>query len=313
MRIAVLDDYQDVARGLADWQSAGEPSFFHDHVSEENALVQRLADYEVIVAMRERTPFPRELLERLPKLRLLVTTGMRNRSIDLAAAKARGVAVCGTPGLNTTTAELAWGLILALARQIPREDRELRTGRWQTSVGIGLAGKTLGILGLGSIGQQVARVGAAFGMKLIAWSQNLKQEKANLAGAQRVEREELFAQADVLTIHLVLSERTRGLVGARELALMKRSAMLVNTSRGPIVDEGALAEALKRGAIAGAGIDVYGEEPIPRDHPLLVAPNTVLTPHLGYVTRESYRVYYEGAVEAIRAWQQGAPVRLLQE
>jgi len=313
MRIAVLDDYQDVARGLADWQSAGEPSFFHDHVSEENALVQRLADYEVIVAMRERTPFPRELLERLPKLRLLVTTGMRNRSIDLAAAKARGVAVCGTPGLNTTTAELAWGLILALARQIPREDRELRTGRWQTSVGIGLAGKTLGILGLGSIGQQVARVGAAFGMKLIAWSQNLKQEKANLAGAQRVEREELFAQADVLTIHLVLSERTRGLVGARELALMKRSAMLVNTSRGPIVDEGALAEALKRGAIAGAGIDVYGEEPIPRDHPLLVAPNTVLTPHLGYVTRESYRTYYEGAVEAIRAWQQGAPVRLLQE
>lgn len=313
MRIAVLDDYQDVARGLANWADAGETAFFNEHFPHPDELVQKLKAFEIVVAMRERTPFPRELLERLPKLRLLVTTGMRNRSIDLAAAKARGVAVCGTPGLNTTTAELAWGLILALARQIPREDRELRTGRWQTSVGIGLAGKTLGILGLGSIGQQVARVGAAFGMKLIAWSQNLHQEKARLCGAERVEKDDLFRHADILTIHLVLSERTRGLVGARELALMKRSAMLVNTSRGPIVDEGALAEALKRGVLAGAGIDVYGEEPIPRDHPLLVAPNTVLTPHLGYVTRESYRMYYEGAVEAIRAWQQGAPVRLLQE
>jgi phosphoglycerate dehydrogenase-like enzyme len=262
--------------------------------------------------MRERTPFPRALLEQLPKLRLLVTTGMRNRSIDVAAAKARGVAVCGTPGLNTTTAELTWGLILALARQIPREDRELRTGRWQTTVGLGLAGRTLGILGLGSIGQQVARVGGAFGMKLVAWSQNLTEEKAKAAGAQRVERDALLAEADVLTIHLVLSDRTRGLVGARELELMKPSALLVNTSRGPIVDEQALAEALKRGTLAGAGIDVYGEEPIPRDHPLLIAPNTVLTPHLGYVTRESYRVYYEGAVEAIRAWQDGAPIRLLQ-
>jgi len=313
MRIAVLDDYQDVARGMADWAGVGDVEFFHDHLSRTEDLIERLKAFDVIVAMRERTPFPRALLERLPKLRLLVTTGMRNRSIDVAAAKERGVTVCGTPGLNTTTAELAWGLILALARQIPREDRELRIGRWQTSVGLGLAGKTFGILGLGSIGQQVARIGAAFGMKLIAWSQNLDPEKARLSGAERVEKDDLFRQADILTIHLILSERTRGLVGARELALMKPSALLVNTSRGPIVDEQALAEALKRGTLAGAGIDVYAEEPIPRDHPLLSAPNTVLTPHLGYVTRESYRVYYEGAVEAIRAWQRGAPVRLIQQ
>ena len=307
MRIAVLDDYQDVARGMADWAGVGKVEFFHDHLSRTEDLVERLKTFDVIVAMRERTPFPRALLERLPKLRLLVTTGMRNRSIDVEAAKARGIAVCGTPGLNTTTAELTWGLVLALARQIPREDRELRTGRWQTTVGLGLAGKTLGILGLGSIGQQVARVGAAFGMKLIAWSQNLDAARASAAGAVRVDKEQLFREADILTIHLILSERTRGLVGARELALMKPSALLVNTSRGPIVDERALAEALKRGTLAGAGIDVFGEEPIPRDHALLVAPNTVLTPHLGYVTRESYRVYYEGAVEAIRAWQAGAP------
>ena len=305
MRIAVLDDYQDVARSLADWQSAGAPVFFNTHLSRPE---EKLNDFEVIVAMRERTAFPRALLEKLPNLRLLVTTGMRNRSIDVAAANARGVTVCGTPGVNTNTAELTWGLILALARQIPREDAALRAGHWQTTVGFGLAGKTLGLLGLGSLGQQVARIGAAFGMKCIAWSQNLDPEKSRVGGAERVEKEELFRQADILTIHLVLSERTRGLVGENELALMKRSALLVNTSRGPIVDERALAEALKRGTIAGAAIDVYGEEPIPRDHPLLVAPNTVLTPHLGYVTRENYRLYYEGAVEAIRAWQ---PVRVL--
>ena len=308
MRIAVLDDYQDVARSLADWQSAGAPAFFNTRLSRPE---EKLNDFEVIVAMRERTPFPRALLEKLPNLRLLVTTGMRNRSIDVAAANARGVTVCGTPGVNTNTAELTWGLILALARQIPREDAALRAGHWQTTVGFGLAGKTLGLLGLGSLGQQVARIGAAFGMKCIAWSQNLDPEKSRVGGAERVEKEELFRQADILTIHLVLSERTRGLVGESELALMKRSALLVNTSRGPIVEERALAEALKRGTIAGAAIDVYGEEPVPREHPLLVAPNTVLTPHLGYVTRENYRLYYEGAVEAIRAWQRGAPVRVL--
>jgi phosphoglycerate dehydrogenase-like enzyme len=311
MRIAVLDDYQDVARSLADWQSVGAASFFTGHLSGENQLVEELKDFEIIVAMRERTPFPRALLEKLPNLRLLVTTGMRNRSIDVAAANARGVTVCGTPGVNTNTAELTWGLILALARQIPREDAGVRAGRWQSTVGLGLAGKTLGLLGLGSLGQHVARIGAAFGMKCIAWSQNLDPEKARGGGAERVDKDGLFRGADILSIHLVLSERTRGLVGEGELALMKRTALLVNTSRGPIVDERALAEALKRGTIAGAAIDVYGEEPIPRGHPLLTAPNTVLTPHLGYVTRENYRLYYEGAVEAIRAWQRGAPVRVL--
>jgi phosphoglycerate dehydrogenase-like enzyme len=261
--------------------------------------------------MRERTPFPRALLEKLPRLRLLVTTGMRNASIDLAAARERGVVVCGTPGASGTTGELTWGLIHALFRQIPREDRLVREGKWQTTVGLGLAGKTLGILGLGTIGSQVARVGAAFNMDVIAWSQNLDAERAARAGAKRVERDELLARADVVTIHLVLSERTRGLIGERELARMKPTAFLVNTSRGPIVDERALAAALKKGTIAGAGIDVYDVEPIAPDHPLLCAPNTVLTPHLGYVTREGYSAYFRGAVEGIAAWRRGAPMRVL--
>ena len=236
---------------------------------------------------------------------------MRNASVDLAAARERGVVVCGTPGSAGTTGELTWGLILALFRQIPREDRLVREGKWQTTVGLGLAGKTLGIIGLGTIGSQVAKVGAAFNMEVIAWSQNLDAERAGRAGAKRVERDELLARSDVVTVHLVLSERTRGLIGGRELARMKPTAFLVNTSRGPIVDEAALAEALKKGAIAGAGIDVYDTEPIAPDHPLLSAPNTVLTPHLGYVTRESYSAYFRGAVEDIAAWRRGAPVRVL--
>jgi phosphoglycerate dehydrogenase-like enzyme len=314
MRIAVLDDYQGVAREMADWASLGpdwEVTFFRDHLSAVQELAARLAPFEVVVAMRERTPFPRALLEKLPRLRLLVTTGLRNASIDVAAARERGIVVCGTPGSSGTTGELTWGLVLALFRQIPREDRALREGRWQTTVGIGLAGKTLGIVGLGTIGSQVAKVGAAFGMEVIAWSQNLDAERARCAGAQRVERDELLARSDVVTIHLVLSERTRGLIGARELSLMKPSAFLVNTSRGPIVDEAALAAALEKRTIAGAGIDVYGAEPIAPDHPLLTAPNTVLTPHLGYVTLESYRAYFGGVVEDIAAWRRGAPVRVL--
>ena len=314
MHMAVLDDYQDVARGMADWASLGpdcEVVFFRDHLAELDPLVQRLKNYDVVVAMRERTPFPRALLERLPRLRLLVTTGMRNASIDLAAARERGVVVCGTPGASGTTGELTWGLILALFRQIPREDRSLREGKWQTTVGLGLAGKTLGIIGLGTIGSQVAKVGAAFNMEVIAWSQNLDAERASRAGAKRVERDELLARSDVVTIHLVLSERTRGLIGARELGLMRPTAFLVNTSRGPIVDEAALAAALRKGTIAGAGIDVYDSEPIAPDHPLLAAPNTVLTPHLGYVTRESYSAYFRGALENIAAWRRGAPIRVL--
>jgi phosphoglycerate dehydrogenase-like enzyme len=237
---------------------------------------------------------------------------MRSASIDLAAARERGVVVCGTPGAAGTTGELTWGLILALFRQIPREDRSLREGRWQTTVGLGLAGKTLGIVGLGTIGSQVAKVGAAFNMEVIAWSQNLDAERAGRAGAKRVERDELLARSDVVTIHLVLSERTRGLIGGRELARMKSTAFLVNTSRGPIVDEAALVAALRKGTIAGAGIDVYDNEPIAAaDHPLVAAPNTVLTPHLGYVTRESYTAYFRGAVENIAAWRRGAPMRVL--
>ena len=314
MRIAVLDDYQGVAREMADWASLGadcEVVFFREHFSTLEVLERKLSPFEVVVAMRERTPFPRELLEKLPRLRLLVTTGKRNASIDVAAARSRGVTVCGTPGSSGTTAELTWGLILALLRQIPREDRALRQGRWQTTVGLGLAGKTLGIIGLGNIGSQVAKVGAAFDMEVIAWSQNLDSERASRAGAKRVERDELLARSDVATIHLVLSERSRGLIGARELGLMKPTAFLVNTSRGPIVDEAALAAALAKRTIAGAGIDVYGVEPIAPDHPLLSAPGTVLTPHLGYVTRESYSAYFRGAVEDIAAWRRGAPVRVL--
>ena len=314
MRIAVLDDYQGVAREMADWGSLGadcEPVFFREHFSNLEQLTEKLSRFEVIVAMRERTPFPRVLLEKLPDLRLLVTTGLRNASIDVAAARERGIVVCGTPGAAGTTGELTWGLIHALVRSIPKEDRALREGRWQTTVGIGLAGKTLGIVGLGTIGTQVAKVGTAFNMAVIAWSQNLDGERAAKAGAKRVERDELLAKADVVTIHLVLSDRTRGLIGARELGLMKRSAFLVNTSRGPIVDEAALAAALSKGTIAGAGVDVYNTEPMARDHPLLSAPNTVLTPHLGYVTRESYRAYFAGAVEDIAAWRRGAPIRVL--
>jgi phosphoglycerate dehydrogenase-like enzyme len=315
VRIAVLDDYQGVAREMADWASLGpdcEVVSFRDHLAEADALRGRLQDFEVVVAMRERTPFPRALLEKLPRLRLLVTTGMRNRSIDVAAARERGVTVCGTPSSSGTTGELAWGLILSLFRSIPQEDRALREGKWQTTVGLGLAGKTLGIVGLGNIGSQVARIGTAFNMEVIAWSQNLDAERARKAGAQRVERDELLARSDVVTIHLILSERTRGLIGARELALMKPTAFLVNTSRGPIVDEAALVEELAKGTIGGAGVDVYGVEPIGSDHPLLHAPNTVLTPHLGYVTRESYRAYFGGAVEDIAAWRRGAPVRVLE-
>ncbi|HEY1368090.1 MAG TPA: D-2-hydroxyacid dehydrogenase family protein [Gaiellaceae bacterium] len=306
LRIAVLDDYQDVARRFAEWPDG--TVFFHEPLADPAEAVQ---DFDVVVAMRERTAFPAALLERLPRLRLLVTTGMRNASIDLDAARAGGITVCGTEALGHPTAELAWGLILAVARRIPQEDAALRAGRWQTTVGLGLRGLTLGVLGLGRLGSHVAAFGNAFGMRVTAWSQNLTAERAAEGGAALVERDALFREADVLTIHLVLSERTRGLVGARELSLMKPTALLVNTSRGPIVDEAALAAALRDGTIAGAAVDVYDREPVPPDHPLLDAPNTVLTPHLGYVTEENYAVFYGQAVEDIAAYAAGAPVRVL--
>jgi phosphoglycerate dehydrogenase-like enzyme len=312
-RIAVLDDYQRVAHRFADWSrlAAHEVTFFHEPLGDLDAVARVLEPFEIIAAMRERTPFPAELFLRLPDLQLLVTTGMRNASIDLAAAARHEVTVCGTEALGSPTAELAWALILAVARRIPQEDRGMREGGWQSTVGVGLEGKTLGIVGLGRLGSAVARVGTAFGMRLVAWSENLTAERAAECGAELVARDELLRSADVVTIHLVLGDRTRGLIDAHELALMKPTALLVNTSRGPIVDEAALLAALESGAIAGAGLDVYDREPLPADHPLRRAPNTVLTPHLGYVTEETYRRFYGQTVEDIEAFLAGRPVRVL--
>ena len=313
-RVAILDDYQNVARRMADWASlpAGtEVVVFADHLSGTDAIAKRLADFDAVVAMRERTPFPRALLERLPKLKLLVTTGMRNASIDVAAAIERGVTVCGTAGLPYPTAELTWGLILGLVRRIPTEDRATREGRWQVSCGLGLNGKTLGVIGLGGLGSRVAKIGRAFEMDVIAWSQNLTAARATELGATLVTKDELLARSDVVSVHLVLGDRTRGLLGARELARMKPTAYLVNTSRGPIVYEAALVDAVRKGTIAGAGLDVYDEEPLPLDHPLRNLPNTVITPHLGYVTEEGYKIFYGHALEDVKGWLAGQPVRVL--
>jgi phosphoglycerate dehydrogenase-like enzyme len=313
-RVALLDDYQGVALRMADWKSlpAGtDVVAFPDHLADESALAARLADFDIVMAMRERTPFTRSLLERLPKLRLLITAGMRNASIDMKAAAERGVLVSGTSGLPYPTAELAWGLILGLMRRIPAEDRATREGRWQTSLGLGLNGKTLGVLGLGTLGSRVARVGRAFEMTVLAWSQNLTAARAEEVGATLVAKDELLGRSDIVSIHLVLSERTRGLLGARELGLMKRTAYLVNTSRGPIVDEAALVRALRDGTIAGAGLDVFEPEPLPADHAFRSLPNIVVTPHLGYVTEETYRVFYGHALEDVQAFLRGAPVRVL--
>jgi phosphoglycerate dehydrogenase-like enzyme len=313
-RVAILDDYQNVARRMAEWTSlpaGNEVVVFADHLSGTDAVAKRLADFDAVVAMRERTPFPRALLERLPKLKLLVTTGMRNASIDVAAAIERGVTVCGTAGLPYPTAELTWGLILGLFRRIPTEDRATREGRWQVSCGLGLNGKTLGVIGLGGLGSRVAKIGRAFEMDVIAWSQNLTAARAGEVGATLVTKDELLARSDVVSIHLVLSDRTRGLLGARELARMKPTAYLVNTSRGPIVDEAALVDAVRKGTIAGAGLDVYDEEPLPLDHPLRNLPSTVITPHLGYVTEEGYKIFYGHALDDVKGWLSGQPVRVL--
>ena len=316
MRVAILDDYQGVALRMADWQSlhpAAQMQVFADHVDDIDTLAKRLHTFECIVMMRERTPFPRALIEKLPNLRLLVTPGMRNASVDVAAATERGVQVCGTDMLPYPTAELAWGLIIALVRHIPREDRAVREGRWQTTLGVGLKGKTLGLVGLGRLGAQVAKVGKAFGMEIIAWSQNLTAERAADAGASLVTKDELFARADVVSIHLVLSERTRELIGAAEFARMKPTAFFVNTSRGPIVDEAALLATLRARRIAGAALDVFEPEPLTKDHPFLALDNAVITPHLGYVTEENYRQAYGQAVEDIRAFFDGKVLRGLNQ
>lgn len=311
-RLAILDDYQDVTLGLGPWERLPglQKTVFRDTIVEQDALVARLAPFDAILAMRERTPFPRALIERLPRLKLLITTGERNRGIDAAACAERGVAFCGTPSFGAPTVDLTWGLILALARRIPEQVAALHAGQWQTRIGVGLEGRTLGIAGLGKLGTKVAKVGQALGMQVIAWSTNLTAEAAAAVGATRVEKHELFARADVVSLHLILSDRSRGIVGAAEIGAMKPGAMLVNTSRGPLVDQPALLQALHAGRIQ-AGIDVYDIEPLPAEHPLLAAPNTVLTPHLGYVTEENYRAYFSGAVEAIEAFQAGAPIRVI--
>ncbi len=314
-RIAILDDYQDVAFGLADWASLGadvEAIAFQDHVADRDRLAARLADFDVVVLMRERTAFDAATIARLPKLKLITTVGMANAAIDLAAAGARGIVVCGTePKHANGTPALTWALILAATRDLPAQVASVRAGGWQLGIGRDTAGAVLGVLGLGKIGQAVAKVGLAFGMPVIAWSQNLTAEAAAAHGVTRVEKDELFAQADVLTLHLRLSARTRQIVGARELALMKPSALLVNTSRGPLVDEAALVQALQARRIGGAALDVYDAEPLPAAHPLRSLPNVVATPHIGYVTQHTYADAYPQIVEAIRAWRAGAALRVL--
>lgn len=314
MRVAVLDDYQGVALEMADWSTLPRETqvqVFRDHLVGTDAVAERLKDFEVVVIMRERTPFGRALLERLPKLQLLVTTGMNNASIDLDAATDLSILVCGTGGSRYSTAELAWGLILALLRHIPREDAAIRQGHWQTTIGVTLHDKVLGVMGLGRLGSRVATIGIAFGMSVIAWSQNLTAERAAQFGATLVTKDELFARSDILSIHLRLSDRTRGLVGTREFSLMKSTAYLINTSRGPIVDEAALIQALQNSIIAGAGLDVFDQEPLSSDHSFKRLDNIVMTPHLGYVTKEGYQVFYGESVENIVSYSLGHPVRVL--
>jgi phosphoglycerate dehydrogenase-like enzyme len=314
VRVAILDDYQDVALEVVDWSALdgrAEITAFHEHFPDEDAAAEALVDFEVVVAMRERTPFPASLLRRLSHLRLLVTTGMRNSSIDLQAAGELGITVCGTDSIASSTVEHTWALILAWSRHIVEEAGNMSAGRWQTTLGNGLAGKTLGIVGLGRIGTAVAAVGNAFGMRVVAWSQNLTTERAEAAGAELVGFHELLADSHVVSVHLVLSDRTRHLIGAPEIALMRPSALLVNTSRGPIIDSAALASAVGSGAIAGAAVDVYDEEPPAGDHPLRSTPGVLATPHLGYVSREVYEVFYGQAVEDVVAFLDGEPVRQL--
>jgi phosphoglycerate dehydrogenase-like enzyme len=313
LRVAVLDDYQHAARRFADWQAlSAEVVFLHDAFADSAATVEGLAAYDVVVAMRERTRFPAEVLERLPRLKLLVTTAMGNSAIDIPFARRQGVVVCGTryPDI-AATAELTWGLILAASRHIPEEVGSVRAGGWQTGVGQSLEGATLGLLGLGRLGSRVALIGQAFGMQTVAWSQNLRPEVAAECGVEPVTKQRLFESADVLSIHLVLSERTRAVVGPAELAIMKPSALLVNTSRGALVDEKALVRSLRNRSIRGAALDVFDTEPLPLDHELRSLENVMATPHIGYVTEKQYDVFYKDAVEDIEAFIAGARIRTL--
>lgn len=316
MKVAILDDYQGVALQLADWTGVdrrSEITVFRENLGGIDAAAEALADFDILCAMRERQPFPRELLERLPRLKCIVTTGRKNAAIDVAAAAERGVTVCGTaigPG-QRATAELTFGLILAASRLIPQQERGLRAGGWQEGLGFVLEGRTLGILGLGATGSMVAAYGRAFGMDVVAWSQNLTAEKAMQGGARLVSKQDLFRLSDVVTIHVILSERTRGVVGADEIALMRRGAVLVNTSRGPVLDEDALVAALEEDRIVAA-LDVYDREPLPTNHRLRrFERNLILSPHVGYVAREVYDLFYRETVEAVEAFLDGNPVRVI--
>jgi phosphoglycerate dehydrogenase-like enzyme len=305
LKVAILDDYQNVSLGLTDWSSVAsraEITVFNDHIADPDAVVQRLLPFDAICVMRERTPLPRGVLERLPRLKLIASTRPRNASIDVVVARERGIRVTGTGYRSTPTIEMTWALILASARHIVRESNSVRAGGWQTSLGRELGGRVLGVVGLGNIGGQVARIGLAFGMKVVAWSQNMTLQVAEVAGATLVTRDELFRQADIVTIHLILSDRTRGLFGSADLALMKSTAWLINTSRGPIVDEAALVRALKSGAIGGAALDVFDTEPLPADHPFRTLDNVLATPHVGYVGEDLYRTFFQDAATTIGTW-----------
>jgi D-3-phosphoglycerate dehydrogenase len=314
-RCAILDDYQNVVLRVADWSKVSSDldiKVFSQHLGSQDNVIKALQGFDIVCAMRERTAFPRAVIEKLPDLKLLITTGLRNASIDVAAAKERGGVVCGTPSTGNPTSGIAIGLMLELTRRIGYENARMKAGvPWQTTIGMDLDGQTLGVLGLGKLGTRTAKIAQAFGMKVIAWSQNLTPEKCKEAAVDYVSKEELFRQADFVTIHVILSQRTRGLVGAKELGLMKPSAYIINTSRGPIIDEAALLAALRENKIAGAGLDVFDVEPLPTDHPLRKLDNVVLTPHLGYVATQNYRAYFAGVVDDIRAFLDGKPVRVL--
>ncbi|CRL97445.1 MULTISPECIES: D-2-hydroxyacid dehydrogenase family protein [Pseudomonas] len=314
VQIAVIDDWQHVASGVVDWsvlEAVGDVHFLHDYPADTATMIERLKGFEVICVMRERSTFDKALLQGLPALKLLVTGGMRNAAIDIPAAKAQGITVCGTDSYKHAAPELTWALIMASTRNLVAEANSLRAGDWQVGLGGDLYGKTLGILGLGSIGQKVAQFAQVFGMRVIAWSENLTPERAAQSGVTWVSKRELFEQADILTVHLVLSDRSRGLVDAEALGWMKPTAHLVNTARGPIVDEQALVHALETGRLAGAALDVYAEEPLPVDHPFRRLPKVLATPHVGYVSQQNYRQFYSQMIENIHAWTNGLPIRVL--
>jgi phosphoglycerate dehydrogenase-like enzyme len=313
VQVAILDDYQGVALHSADWSplnGKANVTVFRDHLSDSVTVVERLKPFDILCVMRERTPLDRATLEQLPNLKLIASTGFRNASIDLAAADQRGITVCHTGYTPHGAIEITWALILAILRNVPAEFASVQKAEWQTSVGGDLEGKTIGIVGLGNIGAQIARIAHAFGMNILAWSQNLTRESAEKHGAHLVGKEELFQTADIVTVHLVLSSRTKGIIGAPEFGLMKPTAYFINTSRGPLIDENALINTLKCRAIAGAALDVYDVEPLPASHPFRSLDRLLVTPHIGFVTNETYKIFYRDTVENIAAWLSGAPMRV---